>query len=120
MSQPKIKSSQQTRWSNQRDHVEQPKGIDYNQLLESMNKESEKDKSLEKKSGKFKDLRKKSYVFDKDTSVEQDESLKNLDKNSIIPVPGLMVEYEDSNSNQRPPDSNWIAPHGPQWGPMTQ
>ncbi|MNV98002.1 hypothetical protein D3C71_1932000 [compost metagenome] len=81
------------------------------------------DKKLEDKrrnvQSSIRDLRKKSYK-DSDLSNESDSSLEDIDQKSIIPVPGLLIGSEDSGSDTRPPDSDWIAPNGPQWNPMTQ
>ncbi len=65
------------------------------------------------------DLRKEAFK-DYDYSKHIDNELSSLDKNSIIPIPGSFISLENSDSQIKPPDSDWIAPHGPQWGPMLQ
>jgi hypothetical protein len=99
-----VKITDKTRWIDQRVSINQPTGIDYEQLS--------------KKIDNKKDLRKKSYKIE-DLNLNENQSLKDIDKKSIIPIPGMLIDIENSNSDTRPPDSDWIAPHGPQWGPMT-
>lgn len=109
-----IKSSQHTNWPSQKDAVTQPNGVNYNQLsnlLKDQEKTQEKNQIVSKR-----DLRKKSYSVESDAD---DSALKEVDKSSIIPVPGLLIEHENSESDTKPPESNWIAPHGQQWNPMT-
>lgn len=114
-----IKSSNRTRWINQRESITQPNGIDYNQLFDKLKNNNDNEKNLNVKSSvNKKDLRKKSYKME-DFSKEEDFSLSDVDKKSIIPIPGMLIDYENSDSDTRPPDSDWIAPHGPQWGPIT-
>ncbi|MNJ90029.1 hypothetical protein D3C87_76200 [compost metagenome] len=121
---PNIKSSQRTQLPLEQEAVKQPLGIDYDNLLKSMNKIDDK-KPIEKKSAlekKYvKDLRKFSNNGDGIAKeIEKDDLINKLDQLSIIPVPGLAVEYERDGSQERPPDSDWTVPHGSQWGPMTQ
>jgi hypothetical protein len=76
------------------------------------------EKSLEKKSRlKREDLRKESFYTKTDLSKEDDPDLQNISSDSLIPIPGMLIEYENSESGDSIPMSNQIAPHGPQWGP---
>lgn len=122
MKDPEIKSSSRTRWANQRESVAQPNGIDYSQLVGKINEKPQaqdmRGKKVESSVGR-KDLRRKSYKIE-DLNKDEDSSLADIDQKSIIPVPGMLIDPENSGSDTRPPDSDWIAPHGPQWGPMTQ
>ncbi|MNC18224.1 hypothetical protein D3C81_500700 [compost metagenome] len=120
MKNPEIKSSNRTFWANQNESVTQPSGVDYDKLISSMNSNVKKvDDKRKKVESSIRDLRKQSYK-DSDLSKEDNSSLERIDHKSIIPIPGLLIDSEDSGSDTRPPDSDWIAPHGPQWGPMTQ
>ncbi|MDF2534306.1 MAG: hypothetical protein K0R18_463 [Bacillales bacterium] len=120
---PYIKSSERTNLPKNQEAVNQPLGIDYSQLLGSMSKldkiADERKTSLEKKSaleGKLvKDLRKTSNNESISKELEKTDLINDIQKSSIIPVPGLKIEYENSGSQDRPPDSDFIAPHGPVW-----
>lgn len=107
-----IKSSQHTLWLGQQGTTAQPNGVNYDQLAGLLKGNEEKTQVVSKR-----DLRKKSYVTE--LSDHKDETLKEVDKNSIIPVPGMLIEHENSESDMKPPESNWVAPHGQQWNPMT-
>lgn len=117
---PYIKTSERTVLVKNQEAVNQPLGIDYDKLMKSIGK-IDKPETIEKKSSLVvKDLRKTSNnesMIAKE--LEENDSIKQLDQSSIIPIPGLAVEYENGGSQDRPPDSDWQAPHGPQWGPMT-
>lgn len=119
MNNPYIKSSQHTRWSDQREAVAQPNGINYDQLSRLMEKQASPSSLENKKEDAInrKDLRKVSFI--EDNNLKDDDSLKEIDNESIIPIPGMLIEHENSESDMKPPESNWIAPHGQQWGPMT-
>lgn len=121
---PYIKTSERTCLPKTQEAVNQPLGIDYSKLANSMSQLEEKDKrKIEKKSsvdGKLlKDFRKISNNESISKELEENDSINNINKSSIIPVPGLMISFENSGSDTRPPDSDWVASHGPQWGPMT-
>jgi hypothetical protein len=92
--------------------IKQPE-IDYVKLLGPF------DKNIKSDFNRL-DLRKKSFK-DTDYLKEIDRSLSELDKNCIIPIPGLIPagQYESSNSEYSP-QSDWQVPHGPQPGPMTR
>ena len=85
--------------------VKQP-NVDYLDLLQSLQDESQID-----------DMRKTSFYTKTDLSKEDDQSISTISKESLIPIPGMLIEYENSESGDSVPMSNWVAPHGPQWGP---
>lgn len=121
---PNIKSSQRTQLPLEQEAVKQPLGIDYDNLLKSMKKVDEK-KPVEKRSSLNKKIVKDLRKFSNNEEgiakeLDEHDMIKKLDQMSIIPVPGLAVEYELSGSEDRPPDTDWTVPHGSQWGPMTQ
>lgn len=121
---PNIKSSQRTQLPLEQEAVKQPLGIDYDNLLKSMKKVDEK-KPVEKRSSLNKKIVKDLRKFSNNEEgiakeLDENDMIKKLDQMSIIPVPGLAVEYELSGSEDRPPDTDWTVPHGSQWGPMTQ
>ena len=104
---PKILSKNRISWPNILESVSQP-SIDYFDL----------EKSLKKKSRlKREDLRKESFYTKTDLSKDDDPDLQSISSDSLIPIPGMLIEYENSESGDSVPMSNWIAPHGPQWGP---
>lgn len=103
----KIKSPNYTSWGNSNESVKQPNGVNYGQLFEKLSE-------AEKKVNKINDLR-KSISKQSDSHTNVDESVQKLDKKSIIPVPGLMVEHENSESDWQP-SSEWHTPHGVNWG----
>lgn len=68
-----------------------------------------------------KDLRtisKESNLYPNTKNIN-DKSLLDIQKDSIIPIPGVLIEHEKSETDMKPPESNWVAPHGPQWNSMT-
>jgi hypothetical protein len=85
--------------------------IEYEDLLKNMKSK----KRLHRE-----DLRKESFYTKTDLSKDDDNSLKNISSDCLIPIPGMLIEYENSESGDSPPVSNWEAPHGPQWGPASR
>ena len=63
------------------------------------------------------DLRKEAFYTKTDLSSNDDPALEQISSDSLIPIPGMLIEYENSESGDSVPMSNWVAPHGPQWGP---
>jgi hypothetical protein len=63
------------------------------------------------------DFRKEAFYTKTDLSNAGDPSLERITEDSLIPIPGMLIEYENSESGDSVPMSNWVAPHGPQWGP---
>lgn len=121
---PFIKSEDRTNWATRKETVAQPNGIDYQELLKSI--QNIDNKNLNKENFIIrKDLRKVSKD-EKHISYELNENddVNKLDKSSIIPIPGLMVEYDQNESGYSPP-SHWNNPTlnndigGVQWNPMT-
>lgn len=108
----KIKSPNYTSWGNSNESVKQPNNINYNQLFEKL---SQKEKQ-EKEKSQVKDLRTLSkQSAQSHTHNEITDSVEKIDKKSIIPVPGLMVQHENSESDWQP-SSEWHTPHGVHWG----
>lgn len=102
----KIKSTDMTRWMIEARTVEQPKGIDYEWLAKSMMDTRHDDRPLDLRS---RGLRKR-VVGDRG---EDDNDA--LDFSDVIPIPGLIIPYENDDSYTAPIVSDWIAPHGPFW-----
>lgn len=114
----KIKSRSYTKFADSVKVVKQPEGIDYNGLYNNLTPSKPKPAPSpnSEKEVVVKDHRKvKPKKFE-----EIEDSTSNIDKKSIIPIPGLAIQYENSESDWKAPTSDWVAPHGPQWGPMTQ
>jgi hypothetical protein len=104
---PKLLSKNRISWHNNSESVNQP-SLDYVDLENSLKK---------KKRLIREDLRKESFYTKTDLSEDDDPSLQNISSDSLIPIPGMLIEYENSESGDSVPMSNWVAPHGPQWGP---
>lgn len=98
----KIKSPNYTSWGNSNESVNQPSGINYDQLF---------NKLAEVKKSPMKDLRKPLSK----QATEEEDAVSKIDKSSIIPVPGLMVEHENSESDWQP-SSEWQNAKGVFWG----
>lgn len=81
--------------------------IEYSRLLQL----------LKAQNNQKEDLRKESFYNQTDLSNSEDNSVSKISSESLIPVPGMLIEYENSESGYSSPTSNWEAPHGPQWGP---
>jgi hypothetical protein len=105
---PKITQKNKFTILQESESVSQP-DIDYGRLSSSLDKTTSADKP--------EDLRKQSFYTKTDLSDEPAQELSKISKDSIIPVPGMLIEYENSESGDSVPMSNWVAPHGPQWGP---
>lgn len=98
----KLKSKNHTNWNSEREFVSQPTGINYSQLFEK----------LANNSNEVKDFRKNMTVHSSDS---KDEVIQNIHQESIIPVPGLMIEHENSESDWQP-SSEWQTSKGLNWG----
>jgi len=85
-----------------------PNGVEYENLMNILNKE---DKPIRE------DLRKAKKNYSLDT-IDNSNSTDKLTKETIIPVPGLLVNYEDSQQGTvpRPTDGPFIPSGGLQWG----
>jgi hypothetical protein len=103
----KISSSTKVFLQNAHNVIQQPE-IDYSSLMHVVEK---------KHRLKRHDLRKESFYTKTDLSDQNDPSLDHISSDSMIPIPGMLIEYENSESGDSHPMSNWVAPHGPQWGP---
>lgn len=85
-----------------------PYGVEYESLMDNLNKQNEPGR---------KDLRreKNSYSLDQ---IDNGKSTDKLTKDTIIPIPGLLINYEDSQHGTapRPTDGPFIPSGGLQWG----
>lgn len=84
-----------------------PTDLDYNTLEEEYNKPT------------IKDLRKMAHTHE--YSLDQIDNTRQVDKltkDTIIPVPGLLINHEDSQqgTEPRPTDGPASLTGGPQWG----
>lgn len=98
---PKILQTRRVVLPKNNSSVVQP-NIEYSRLLKIVEKDN---------------FTKESFYTLTDLSKEQEHELSNINKDSLIPVPGNLIEYENSESGDSVPMSNWVAPHGPHWGP---
>jgi hypothetical protein len=82
-----------------------PEGVDYESLMDKLNKQAPDD--LRKN--------KNSYSLDQ---IDQSNTTNKLTKETVIPVPGLLVNYEDSQQGTypRPTDGPVIPGGGLNWG----
>lgn len=89
--------------------VKQPDGVDYDLLLKQLSNNEKVN---------IKDCRKTKKVSNSnEININESEKVKDIKKDNIIPIPGLVIEYENSESDWMP-SSEWHTPHGPQWTPM--
>lgn len=110
-----IKNPNRTKWVDSNEVVQQPLSIDYKQLNERLASLNE-NKPLDLR----KNLTRQSSDIDA-INIEEDDTLKEISKGSLIPIPGFGEnKFENSESDYKAPSSDWVAPHGPQWGSMTR
>lgn len=64
----------------------------------------------------IRDVRTAAYTLD---DVDENKHVEELEQNSLIPVPGLMINYENDDATTAPIVSDWIQPHGPFWNSNT-
>lgn len=82
-----------------------PEGVEYESLMDTLNKPVRKDLRREKNG----------YSLDQ---IDNTKSTDKLTKDTIIPIPGLLINYEDSQygTPPRPTDGPVIPSGGLQWG----
>jgi hypothetical protein len=86
---------------------------------------NDEDKKKEPTKPMIKDLRKKSSNSLYTDKVDEDDEVRGLEQNSVIPVPGLLIEQDNSGTNQANP-SSWNNPNngneitGPSWTNYTR
>lgn len=94
------------------------KGMRFNKTSSSL-PETLDYETLEKEYNKpvVKDLRKTAHEYSLD-QIDNTKSTEKLTKDTIIPVPGLLINYEDAQQNTlpRPTDGPSAFNGGPQWG----
>lgn len=85
-----------------------PDGVEYENLMDTLNKKDELQRE---------DLRreKNSYSLDQ---IDNSRPTDKLTKDTIIPIPGLLINYEDSQQGTapHPTDGPFIPSGGLQWG----
>lgn len=125
---PHIQSNNRTNWSSNREAVAQPKGLNYEQLLQSIsNKNDLRNRPIPKESSVIrKDLRKDLRKTSSDSRISRDidkaDEVNKIDKDSIVPIPGLMFEYLENTDGYSGKSPNWtdnnnnMMSDGPQWG----
>lgn len=126
MKQPHITSNNRTNWSSEKKTSSQPKGINYQQLLDKLDNKKEDKRFNIESSVNRKDLRKISF-HDRNFSdeIEENDIVNKLDQKSIIPIPGVQFDDLENNGNYSGKSGNWNdttnnqLSDGPQWNSMT-
>lgn len=127
MTQPHITSNNRTNWSSKQETVSQPNQINYDDLLKKISNQNKDDKRINREGSIVrKDLRKLSFSNnDVSNEIDEHDEIKKLDKESIIPIPGLSVDILENNDGYSGKSTNWNdvnnnqLTNGPQWNPMT-
>lgn len=92
--------------------VSAPAGVDYESLARRLvGAHWEPEVEDDVASGAL-DLRVATFTLD---DMAPKVEVGELEDKSIIPVPGLMINYEQDESTTAPIVSDWIAPNGPVW-----
>lgn len=120
MKQPRIMSNNRTNWSSKQETISQPIGVDYTELSKKVNKGKEAQNVIRN------DLRKKSALNDNYSyEINKNDEVNKLDKNSIIPIPGVLFDDLENNDGYSGKSGHWNdvtnnqLTNGPQWNPMT-